>query len=1397
PASPPSPRSSDLDSCIETTVRRENSLKRCALLACSLGPYERRMSTIRSSPSGSRQPSRATGFNDHSYDPFFPSSLDDEQLFQVAAAELSPNPQPHPASLSPALPNGSAAALTPPQNNYTNGLGHSQSLLTPVHQQATPSQTLQDPFTTETNYEFLSPNTYISENGYTESSEHTGSPDYGDDFYRHLENDFGWLSGPDFPGHLASQPGDETRDEDDFRDREISDPVSTTTHKSHDTNATRTSLGTATLSSHLMSPILTDIASPGSGVGQESPLADERDLKAEAAANTVLNSGDNMAIGVSGGPGGSAQQTTPALTGSSRGTRSSNGTSPDRFTRLETAPAASPVVRIESYSRGDSPARSAGLARAASKRSHGSSHLAVEPDVGSLEDGERFEVHDAPGTHADSPVSPTVHGRPLDASHRVGLDPHARLQVDSDEIPNFHDQDVNAETALRMADVQEWLAQSEASSEVQGEAALPSKPLELPTFSRRQRAKSTGDSLSRENLESFRGTRRSPADFHIPGPGVLIDEESGDEDDEDLNESDEEDEHIDRPASPPAAMHVIDQGAQNSEEYSIANPAIERPPLYRLKLWEDPLYDSTNLGVKAQPGTSNEAMYKFEQKAAELETLSRAATWGTRRVSDGDLASVLHRMSISSQAEAGEKAQGSRRGTFLEQAAAKLRPKRSGSMLKRKESGSPRLASRPATLEHSKQDSSGSLGLPRPLQRVPSLGKKPKSPRINTGSAVAAMISVASLGAGTSGPVSASATPTPTSPWASAKNTMKRSRSRSDLPKGTGSSTNLTELWMKQGGPPMPALAASQKEETKSIQAEHSEELEDDDEEGGDEKGIVIDLTLRGDPIIPTLEGFKANVKELNPRLPLFMIERISQEQLRRYKKLVEFKVKHLQATTAGKCGSGKHCLVQGGEPTYVQSKSNTKEPDWSQTGFSVAGLGQSDDDVNALEGAVTPAQFPPGVPMPPVKRLPAEFECSLCFKVKKFHKPSDWSKHVHEDVQPFTCTFVNCAEPKSFKRKADWVRHENERHRQLEWWSCSYNDCNHTCYRKDNFVQHLVREHKLPEPKMKTAKASKPAVRGPSAQKARRQMEEAAEKFPDEIDQVWKLVEACRYETQKNPKDEACKFCGNICNSWKKLTVHLSKHMEQISMPVIGIVEKKDVTPETIISPIEQRSSNQPVMSPLQSPFPHPASSVSNYGMPSTGMASQFAPMQPPAAYYPPNMVQGPTVSRLPGDMSATYPPQIPHSTPSSRFPPPHANLYSAESYPSYDAPTTASFMPVDSKLGPVAQSQSPENLYNSMHTIQSAQSHPARYAQTGPFLPPTPYQQEQQQQQQQQQYFSTAADPSSYGLAGSPRVTPFSQGAPTSAPMQYNPGSHIGFSQVSGGNTLFQHEQRQSYGY
>ena len=1136
------------------------------------------MSTIQSPPLAD-QSSHPVGFNEQAnYDPFFPSSPEAERLVPIQSNHTpspysyqSPSPPQEPLSQAGLVGNQSTASFV-----EDNTLHAPQAF--PQHGQFSVNAPHADIDIDNTNasYDFLSPNAYLSDNGYNASSEHSATPDYNSGFY--LEEDYGMLDQPSADPLYMNHPVP-------LEDNHFSNPSTTTTRTQ------RASIGTATLSSHLMSPVLTDTNGAGSRQGTVSPpMANAPPttsgsnfvpptLNVDAAYQANLNQVSNT------------MQHTPTTTDGSK------GSSPSLLPTMPTiARAPSPVVRIENYSRGDSPARAVrGGFPARGKRSRAgskTSHLAVE-DGGSSDEGE-----------ADDPEISSANGFDASRSSRKGLDPESRFRVSDIDLPSLKEQEENKEIANRNADVEEWLSRSASNGEIAHDV-----PSTKPTLSKRQRARSVGaQTLSTANVRSL---EYAPSDAHIPGPGVLIDEDSGD-DDSDMDDDDDEVASIENSPPPTTAIGEVVNETPGEARPGVYNELPNQPEYYRAKLWQDSLYDSSDPGVKLQPATSNAAIARFQQRAKDIDQLSRVATWGTRRMSDSDLHSLFRQFSISENPQGLGKTVRERSGSFLQQAAAKLKSRRNGtvkSSMKRHESEGTKPSQppmRPTNLEHSRNDSAGSgttLGVPQAqtsgLKRMSSLSKRPKSPRLNTGSAVAAMTSqIAALGA--SGPVSA--TSSPTGPWTNTKNVIKRSRSRSELngaqgPNGLGLhgpgsppaiELGLADLWTKTGGPPMPALAAPKTEDPPT----HPGDDEDDDEDdGGDDHGVKMDLSIRADPIVPTLDGFKANIRQLNPRLPAFMFDRIAQEQLRRYKKLLDFKLKHAQVLAAGKCLSGKHCTELGGEPTYLPSRSNGKDADVAHAGFSVAGMGQADDDANALaDGVVTPAQFPPGVPMPPVKRLPAEFECSLCFKVKKFHKPSDWSKHVHEDVQPFTCTFATCAEPKSFKRKADWVRHENERHRQLEWWMCNMRDCSHKCYRKDNFVQHLVREHKLPEPKVKTLKAGKPAVRGPSSQKARqaRISDDNGDESHEEVDQVWKLVEECRHETAKYPKDEACKFCGNVCNTWKKLTVHLAKHMEQISMPVLSIVKQKDVTPETIISPIEQRlASQQASLSPtIQSPF-------------------------------------------------------------------------------------------------------------------------------------------------------------------------------------------------------------------
>lgn len=1144
------------------------------------------MPTVESTPPADpyRSPQLINSYDPTLHDPFFSSGLiSDEQLIPAVVNDTYRTPSPlsaakldhlnrqHPTHLS-----STYYSHSDQQSLVVNG-GHTPSAV-PVAQEL-------DGYVVSS-LDFLSPSDNYLSDQYL--SDHSDTPGYSNGFWPAEE--FGPLDSIDSPGafdlpHLATEGV-------------APYPINVEIDTTGPLNATQKELsGTDTnLISYLMSPVLTDKASPMSGTGiPDQPLDGHFSKGGDNNTTGFIGCGDSKDTS-------NAQvehmQHTPALTGSSL------NTSPERSNIPPIARAASPVVRIESYTRGDSPARVARpMMRSGSKRRRGgsrSSFLTVQDDQSSDEDADE-DAADVDRYNEQQRLGSPTGFRPADGGTegRVGLDPLARMQVGNAEVPNLKDQEDAAQTASRNADVEDWLAHSENGS-IDSHDASADRPRPNFGFNRRRRARSTGDNtLSRANLDRLRDDPSLPAGLRIPGPGLLLDEESDEQESEDDDEESKgDDDDIILPESPPPTIEVGDpfefdpRGHPYPEGMPLANETA--PPLYRVHLWQDPLRDPTDPGCQKQPVTSNQAIVLYEQRSKDFETLSRVATWGTRPLSESDLASIFHRFSFKEEKDS-EKLKGERRGGFLD----KLLPRR-GSLLKRKESDSSKAQSNsrpPPTAEHTKKDSISSrkesLGVPT-LQRMPSLGKKPKSPKINTISAVAAMGNqIAAVGA--SGPLSA--TNSPTNPWTATKNIIRRTRSRGEL-HGSLPTHKLTDLWTKAGGPPMPTLASPGNMEQSNMPQQSTPPLdEDDDEDVAEDKRVTIDFSLRADPIIPKLEGFKANVQQLNPRLPRYMVDRVAQEQLRRYKKLMDLKVKHVQAVHVRKCSSGKHCIELGGEPTYLPSKSGGLEPEHSHTGFPVVNPAPLDEDVSALaEGIVTPAQFPHGVPMPPVKRLPAEFECSLCFKVKKFHKPSDWSKHVHEDVQPFTCTFQTCADPKSFKRKADWVRHENERHRQLEWWQCNKDDCLHKCYRKDNFVQHLVREHKLPEPKTKTAKASK--VRGPSTQRRKVHGDDGHDDSSnDEIDQVWKIVEECRHETPKNPRDEPCTFCGNVCTTWKKLTVHLAKHMEQISMPVLIVVKESTVTAETVISPIDQRIAQQVSMSPtVLKQYTHNTGSILHY---------------------------------------------------------------------------------------------------------------------------------------------------------------------------------------------------------
>lgn len=170
-------------------------------------------------------------------------------------------------------------------------------------------------------------------------------------------------------------------------------------------------------------------------------------------------------------------------------------------------------------------------------------------------------------------------------------------------------------------------------------------------------------------------------------------------------------------------------------------------------------------------------------------------------------------------------------------------------------------------------------------------------------------------------------------------------------------------------------------------------------------------------------------------------------------------------------------------------------------------------------------------------------------------------------------------------------------------------------------------------------------------------------------------LVESCHRVTTKQPKEEPCRFCGNICTTWKKLTVHLAKHMEQISMPILPLVEQKHMSADTVISPVLElpdahKLSRTPSKSPIDRSFQNKLSTTSTFApginpsfgnipqhLSSTAVASNVMQTYPPpqfVTYKNQQQVQIPMSSFPMGsalDTSQTYPSLLEGSRPHTPY--------------------------------------------------------------------------------------------------------------------------------------------------
>ncbi|KAI0146411.1 hypothetical protein GGR57DRAFT_288429 [Xylariaceae sp. FL1272] len=183
--------------------------------------------------------------------------------------------------------------------------------------------------------------------------------------------------------------------------------------------------------------------------------------------------------------------------------------------------------------------------------------------------------------------------------------------------------------------------------------------------------------------------------------------------------------------------------------------------------------------------------------------------------------------------------------------------------------------------------------------------------------------------------------------------------------------------------------------------------------------------------IDPTEQGFKRYILQQIPLLLTnqykYLVDRIAHQMLSQYERLLSIRVAQVRRHVSKK-SHPKNMQTGSFYQTSAEKLREMNEDDGGK--YTTIGKFKFGSDI-----------YPPDIPVPPVA-IPAEFECPICFRDCKVFKPTDWINHVHGDVQPYTCTWDRCRDPKLFKRKADWVRHENEGHRHLEFWTCDVDDC-------------------------------------------------------------------------------------------------------------------------------------------------------------------------------------------------------------------------------------------------------------------------------------------------------------------------------------------------------------------
>lgn len=163
-------------------------------------------------------------------------------------------------------------------------------------------------------------------------------------------------------------------------------------------------------------------------------------------------------------------------------------------------------------------------------------------------------------------------------------------------------------------------------------------------------------------------------------------------------------------------------------------------------------------------------------------------------------------------------------------------------------------------------------------------------------------------------------------------------------------------------------------------------------------------------------------------------------------------------------------------------------------------------------------------IPKPPVmlgSRHP--FDCPYCgqeiFFGVQIASEDDWAHHIFMDLEPYQCTFDDCARAdKTYGVREDWFRHELDHHRLRKVWYCQ--PCADEFDQRELFELHLTDKHNT------------------------------------DISHLPTMVSLCQKFSEKTIADQACPFCGVLKMTSQELKEHVANHMEQLALMTIPSAE-------------------------------------------------------------------------------------------------------------------------------------------------------------------------------------------------------------------------------------------------